>query len=123
MYWLTLAKNRAPGEMRVTETALQSIFVHVYELWSAFEKCHRSTNLGVNLVLPCIMLTLKQGVERCYELQYPGLMGDETINRKITNRINTMCMRLFDPDGQYARFGKGDGTGKAIALSKQIDMK
>merc|ERR1712129_372255 len=31
-------------------------------------------------------------------------------------------MRLFDPDGRYALFGKFDGTGKAIALSRRLEM-
>jgi hypothetical protein len=124
LYWLTLSKNRPQGDVQLSHTAKQSMYVAVHEQWSWFEKHHRcqtSSRLGVNLVLPCLMLTLKQGVELCFFQQYKNLMADTTMNALVVDRINTMMMRLVDPQCQYAHFGKGDGTGKAILLSKQLE--
>lgn len=121
LYWLALAKCRAVGTTKLSESALQTMSAAVHQMWSSFERTHRETVLGVNLVLPSLMLALKQGIERCFELQFPGMMADAPTSLRIVDRINTMLMRLFDPDCRFSHFGKGDGTGKAILLSRQIE--
>jgi len=131
LYWLSLAKNKAAGDVRLTDAALQSMYVGVHDIWSTFERRHREYTVGVNLTLPCLMVTIKFGILRCFEVQYPTIAGDEVLCQKIVDRINGMMMRLFDPDGQYARFGKADSGGKAsdvaaewkksIKLTKQLD--
>jgi len=55
------------------------------------------------------------------EISYPTLMSHEMLRQQVIDRINTLLMRLFDPDGTYSRFGKFDGEGRAIALSKKLD--
>eukprot|EP00413_Alexandrium_margalefii_P007211 CAMPEP_0204523920 /NCGR_PEP_ID=MMETSP0661-20131031/7101_1 /ASSEMBLY_ACC=CAM_ASM_000606 /TAXON_ID=109239 /ORGANISM="Alexandrium margalefi, Strain AMGDE01CS-322" /LENGTH=202 /DNA_ID=CAMNT_0051529647 /DNA_START=132 /DNA_END=736 /DNA_ORIENTATION=+ len=49
-------------------------------------------------------------------------MTQSALHQQIVDRINTLMMRLFDPDCFYARFGKFDGTGKAISLTRKLDM-
>merc|ERR1719253_2308960 len=49
-------------------------------------------------------------------------MAHQRLRGEITVNINVLLMRLFDPDCMYTRFGKLDGTGKAIALWRQIDL-
>mmetsp|Transcript_98751 Transcript_98751/g.171103 ORF Transcript_98751/g.171103 Transcript_98751/m.171103 type:complete len:654 (-) Transcript_98751:63-2024(-) len=120
LHWVAIMPLRKAGP-QLSESAMQSLFVAIHELWSQFEKYCRDSKLGVSFVLPCLMLTLKRGIERCFELSYPQMMGNEVLRQQVVDRINTLLMRLFDPDGVYARFGKFDGSGKAILLSKKLD--
>lgn len=120
LYWLMLGAQC--GDQRLSKSATQSILVVVYELWSKFERQSRESPLGVSFMLPCLMLTLKRGVERSFEQQYPGLMDDEELRQGVIDRINMLFMRLFDHDCLYARFGKFDGTGKGIQLSRRLDL-
>lgn len=120
LHWVALMPLREDGP-QISESALQSLFVGIHEVWSQFEKLYRDTKTGVSFVLPCLMLTVKRGVERCFEISYPNLMSHESIRQQVIDNINILLMRFFDPDGTYARFGKFDGEGKAIALSKRLD--
>lgn len=120
LHWVAIMPLRKAGP-QLSESAMQSLFVAIHELWSQFEKYCRDSKLGVSFVLPCLMLTLKRGIERCFELSYPQMMANEVLRQQVVDRINTLLMRLFDPDGVYARFGKFDGSGKAILLSKRLD--
>lgn len=120
LYWLTLGTTCA--EQRLSKPALQSILVVVYELWSQFEQRSRESPLGVSFMLPSLVLTLKRGIERSFEQQYPCLMDDEELRQGVIDRINMLFMRLFDHDSLYARFGKFDGTGKGIQLSRRLDL-
>jgi len=121
LHWLIFSHLKHDG-LQLSESALQTMFVAVHELWCSFEKYYRDTAMGVSFMLPCLMLTLKRGIERCYELTYPTMMADEELQQQVIDRINALLMRLFDPDGVYARFGKFDGTGKAISITKRLDM-
>merc|ERR1712216_153407 len=116
------AANKRPGELCLGKTAIQQLFRRAHELWTQFEIDHRSTKLGVCFVLPCLMLALKRGVERCFESQYPNLMAVSSLRLEVVDRINVLMMRLFDPDCSYARFCKLDGTGQAIALQRKLDL-
>lgn len=120
LHWITLMPLRKEGP-QLSESALQSLYVAVYELWSRYEKHWRSVRVGVTLVLPCLMLTIKRGIERCFELSFPTLTANDSLRQQLVDCINSLLMRLFDPDGTYSRFGKFDGTGKAINLSKRLD--
>lgn len=120
LHWIALMPVRAEGP-QLSESALQSLFVAVHKHWSKFEKMYRDSKLGVSFALPCLMLTLKRGIERSFEISYPTLMSHELLRQQVTDRINTLLMRLFDPDSIYTRFGKFDGEGKAILLSKKLD--
>jgi hypothetical protein len=122
LYWLTLGTNRRPGDARLTEETLQQLFRRAHEMWTKFEMDHRCTALGVSFVMPCLMLTVKRGIERCFESQYPDLMAVMSLRLEVVDRINTLMMRLFDPDCGYARFCKLDGTAKALALSRKLDI-
>lgn len=121
LHWVALMPLRKEGP-HLSESALQSLFVAIHESWSQFEKKYRDSKTGVSFVLPCLMLTIKRGIERCFESSYSMLMSDEMLQQQVIDRINTLLMRLFDPDGMYARFGKFDGEGKAIWLSKKLDV-
>jgi len=122
LYWLTLGVNRPSGEQCLTEEARSSLFAAAHELWCRFELDHRDTATGVSFALPVLLLTIKRGVERCFEVQYPTLVASTLLRQELIDRINSLTMQLFDPDGTYARLGKFDGTGKAIALSKNLEM-
>lgn len=122
LYWVVLGVNRPDQKQCLTPDALQVMFTAVEKLWSGFEKHHRDSPEGVNLILPTLLLTVKRGVERGLEVQYPSMMADDIINGAIVDRINTLMMRLFDPDCMYARFGKFDGTGRALKLTKRLEM-
>ena len=86
----------------LSESALQSLFVSIHQNWAQFEKLYRNTKTGVSFGLPCLMLTVKRGIERCFEISYPTLMSDEVLRQQVLDRINTLLMRLFDPDGMSA---------------------
>jgi hypothetical protein len=121
LHWLALMPIRKEGP-HLSESALQSLFVAIHETWSQFEKLYRDTKIGVSFVLPCLMLTVKRGIERCFEISYPTLMSNELLQQQTIDRINILFMRLFDPDSTYARCAKFDGEGKAIMLSKKLDV-
>jgi len=121
LYWVTFGSLHPP-EQKLSETALQSMFVAVHELWSAFEAVHRDNALGVSFIIPSLMLTVKRGIERIFELQYPRIFAEETLCRQLIDRINTLLMRLFDPDCVYAHFGVFDGESQAIKLSRKLDL-
>lgn len=133
LYWLSLGHLRAPGQGRLTEAAMQNLVVSAEEVWHHMERSHWDTKLGVSLVLPCIFLTLKRGVLRCFQSQYPDIFGAGNgpessaevrfLQQEIVDRINSLCMRLFDPDNAYARFGRLDGTREAILLWKKLDLR
>lgn len=120
LHWVALMTLRTDGP-QLSESALQSLFVAIHENWSQFEKLYRDSKTGVSFVLPCFMLTVKRGIERSFEISYPTLMSHEMLRQQVIDSINTLLMRLFDPDGTYARFGKFDGEGRAIILSKKLD--
>lgn len=120
LHWVALMPLNAEGP-HISESALQSLFVGIQEIWTQFEKLHRDSKAGVSFVLPCLMLTVKRGVERCFEMSYPVLMSHEMLRQQVLDSINILLMRFFDPDGTYSRFGKFDGEGKAITLSKKLD--
>mmetsp|Transcript_84196 Transcript_84196/g.132977 ORF Transcript_84196/g.132977 Transcript_84196/m.132977 type:complete len:637 (-) Transcript_84196:72-1982(-) len=120
LHWLALMPVRKTGA-QLSEQALQSMFVAIHEHWSQYEKLYRDSKWGVSFVLPCIVLTLKTGIERIFEISYPNVMSQEGLRQLVIDRINTLLMRLFDPDSAYSRFGKFDGEGKAILLSKKLD--
>jgi len=120
-YWLILGSCRQEAD-RLPEHALQSLFSAVQEEWSGFEGRHRGSPLGVSLVLPCLMLTLKCGVERCFEAQYREIMAESQLRQQLIDRINGLFMRLFDPDCVYARFGSFAGSRKALSLSRKLDL-
>jgi hypothetical protein len=120
LHWLAMMPVRKTGP-HLSENALQSMFVAVHEYWAQYEKLYRDSKWGVSFVLPCIVLTLKTGIERIFEISYPNVMSHEGLRQLIIDRINTLLMRLFDPDSAYSRFGKFDGEGKAILLSKKLD--
>lgn len=120
LHWVALMPMRSEGP-QISESALQSLFVGIHEMWSQFEKLYRDSKIGVSFVLPCLMLTVKRGMERCFEISYPTLMSHEMLRQQVLDNINILLMRFFDPDGTYSRFGKFDGEGKAIALSKRLD--
>lgn len=120
LHWVALMPLREDGPT-LSESALQSLFVSIHQNWAQFEKLYRNTKTGVNFGLPCLMLTVKRGIERCFEISYPTLMSDEVLRQQVLDRINTLLMRLFDPDGMYSRFGKLDGEGRAMVLSKKLD--
>mmetsp|Transcript_96552 Transcript_96552/g.216212 ORF Transcript_96552/g.216212 Transcript_96552/m.216212 type:complete len:614 (-) Transcript_96552:60-1901(-) len=122
LYWLALGCNRRAGETKISGKALRALCATVHGHWAHLEGFYRDSPLGVNLVLPCLMLTLKYSLERCFEVQYPDFMADERLHQKLVDRINTLLMRLFDPDNMYARFGKFDGTGKGISLQRKLDL-
>jgi hypothetical protein len=121
IHWIVFMPARMEGP-QLSESALQSLFVAIHENWADFEKSYRDTKAGVGFVLPCLMLTIKRGIERSFEISYPTFMSDEMLHQLVLDRINTLLMRLFDPDGTYSRFGKFDGEGKAITLSKKLGV-
>jgi len=120
LHWVALMPLNSEGP-HISESALQSLFVGIQELWSQFEKLYRDSKSGVSFVMPCLMLTIKRGMERCFEISYPTLMSNEMLQQQVLDSINTLLMRFFDPDCTYARFGKLDGEGKAIAITKRLD--
>lgn len=126
LYWLAFGCCKRPGEPRMGEHAIQGLCASAHELWVAIERKHRDASLGSTLAMPCVLLTLKTGVERAFEHQYPSLFDETTgewgLRQELLARINTLIMRLFDPDGTFARFGRLDGSGEAIALSKKLDL-
>mmetsp|Transcript_44632 Transcript_44632/g.100544 ORF Transcript_44632/g.100544 Transcript_44632/m.100544 type:complete len:505 (+) Transcript_44632:113-1627(+) len=122
LYWLTLGSLRTDPSERLSEATVRGLQQAITGIWSDLETMHRSTSLGVSLALPCLLLTVKRCVERCFELQYKRFMSDESVRAALLIRLNTLCMRLFDPTCIYARFGKFDGSAKAIALMKQLEI-
>mmetsp|Transcript_65395 Transcript_65395/g.121932 ORF Transcript_65395/g.121932 Transcript_65395/m.121932 type:complete len:501 (-) Transcript_65395:13-1515(-) len=122
LYWLTFGSLRRDPAERLPEATIRRLQQAVTGIWSDLETCHRATSLGVSLALPCMLLAVKRGVERCFELQYKRLMADEIVCAALLMRLNTLCMRLFDPNCIYARFGKFDGSAKAINLMKQLEI-
>jgi len=120
-YWLILGPCRQEAD-RLPEHALRSLFSAVEEGWSSFEGRYRDSPIGVSLVLPCLMLTLKCGVERCFEAQYRGIMAEAQLRQQLIDRINGLFMRLFDPDCVYAGFGRFTGSRKALGLSRKLDL-
>jgi len=122
LYWLVFGCLRRDPAERLSQATLQSLQKAVMDMWLAMEKIHRTTSLGVSLGLPCLLLTIKRGIERCFELQYKRLMADEMLRSQLLKQLNTVCMRLLDPSCVYARFGKFDGTAKAIILTKQLEV-
>jgi len=120
-YWVMFGSNRQQGQRRLSNNARQSIFVAVHELWSNFEKYHRNNPVGVNHKLPCLMLVIKHGIERCFEIQYPNVLADAATSQKLIDNINALLMRLFDPDCVYAGFGIFAGTVKARHLRRKLD--
>lgn len=66
---------------------------------------------------------LKYGIEVCFESQFPSLFGEKTgewcMRQALIERINTLLMRLYDPDGRYARFGRLDATENPFGLDKK----
>jgi len=120
-YWVMFGSTRQQGQKRLSHHARQSLFVAVHELWSNFEKYHRNNPVGVNHKLPCLMLVIKHGIERCFEVQYPHVLADAATNQQLIDNINALLMRLFDPDCVYAGFGIFDGTLKARRLRRKLD--
>lgn len=120
LQWVALMPARADGP-QISDSALQSLFVAIHKHWSQFEKIYRDSKAGVSFALPCLMLTLKRGIDRSFEISYPTLMSNESLRQNVIDRINTLLMRFFDPDCMYTRFGKFDGEGKAILLSKKLE--
>merc|ERR1719506_3541268 len=80
LHWVALMPLREDGP-QISESALQSLFVGIHEVWSQCEKLYRDTKTGVSFVLPCLMLTVKRGIERCFEISYPNLMSHESIRQ------------------------------------------
>ncbi|CAE8600346.1 unnamed protein product [Polarella glacialis] len=133
LYWLAFSCCRGSGLPRLAPSALQGLVSAAHELWVSLERKQRDTQLGVCLAMPCVLLTLKRGMERCFESQYPGLFGassgDWAHRQALVDRINTLLMRLFDPDCIYAKFGRLDAgldapkkPNNAIALTRQLDL-
>lgn len=125
LYWSMLGMNRRGNQKHIADEALSAMFLRVHEVFSPLEGQHRESSLGVSLVLPLLVLTLKRGIERTFEVQYKTLMTSPALGHvrsQVIVHINALVMRLFDPDCMYARFGKLDGTGKAIALWRQLDL-
>ncbi|CAE7258002.1 MCAT [Symbiodinium natans] len=120
LYWLAFSCCRRPEQPRLSQFALQGLVTTAHESWVKLERRHKSSKLGNSLAMPCVLLTLKYGMEVCFESQYPSLFGEKSgewaTRQDLIERINTLLMRLFDPDGTYARFGrrgrgvKGGGT-------------
>lgn len=127
LYWMVFGTSRQSDKPRLAERALQGLFAAAHELWVSLESQHRrELPQGRNLAMPCVLLTIKQGIYRCYELQYPNLFGEISgeweMRQMLYDRINILLMRLFDPDNLLARFGRLDGSGTAMALSKRLDL-
>jgi len=126
LYWLTFSCCRRPEQPRLSEFALQGLVTTAHESWVKLERRHKSSKLGASLAMPCVLLTLKYGIEVCFESQYPSLFGEQHgewfMRQDLIERINTLLMRLFDPDGTYARFGRLDATEKSFALYRKIEL-
>lgn len=122
LYWLVLGVNREVEEQRITDDALSALIASVHQSFATLESKPRTTALGVTLVLPALFLILKRGVERCFEVQYPGFMKSEILHEAFVGRLNTLMMRLFDQDCLYSRFGRLDASSEAIWLQRQLDL-
>lgn len=122
LYWLTLGAER----QGLSEVALQSLFATAHQIWAQFERDNRLTPEGVSLLLPCLLLALKQGVEHCFVETFPNTFGPMASKRRphqdLLHCINSLFLRLFDPGGTYARFGRIGCTGAAMALSRKLEL-
>jgi len=121
LYWLALSPSCLPEEQQLPPETLQAMVASALNIWWKLEKQHRSTSLGVSFTLPCLLLTLKRGIELCFEKQYPAVMAEGDLRHGLVERINTLLMRLCDTENKYARFGKLDCTGRAASLSRRLD--
>eukprot|EP00931_Biecheleriopsis_adriatica_P005579 TRINITY_DN107078_c0_g1_i1.p1 TRINITY_DN107078_c0_g1~~TRINITY_DN107078_c0_g1_i1.p1 ORF type:complete len:564 (-),score=93.75 TRINITY_DN107078_c0_g1_i1:146-1837(-) len=126
LYWNVFGHCRRPDQVRLGHKALQGIVAKAHERWVELERKHKVNSLGINLGMPCVLLVLKYGVERCFESQYPNIFsetgGDFFLRQGLVYRINTLVMRLFDPDNTYARFARLDGTNAGMAICRKLDL-
>ncbi|CAJ1371635.1 unnamed protein product [Effrenium voratum] len=126
LYWLAFGCCRSPGLPRLGQHALQGLVAAAHEIWVKLERRHKNSKLGISLGMPCVLLTLKYGMEICFESQYPSLFGEKTgewsMREALVERINTLLMRLFDPDCTYARFGRLDAADNPFNLYKRLDL-
>eukprot|EP00434_Breviolum_minutum_P032681 symbB.v1.2.028901.t1/scaffold3071.1/size64237/1 len=126
LYWLTFGCCRRSDLPRLGLHGLQGMLAAAHEIWVRLERKHKNTKLGLSLAMPCLLLTLKYGIEVCFESQYPSLFGEKTgewsMRQDLIERINTLLMRLFDPDCTLARFGRLDATDNPFNLYKKLDL-
>lgn len=125
LYWLVFGDLRRPGQPKLSKQGLQRLFIAANENWTQLERKYCSIPHGSSIAMNCVLLTLKHGIERCFESQYPTLFGDAyqfSLKQQLVDRINTLLMRLFDPDGNYARFPRLDGSARALALSRKLEL-
>lgn len=126
LYWLAFGCCRQAELPRLSQHALQGLVAASHEIWVRLERKHKNTKLGISLAMPCLLLTLKYGIEVCFESQYPSLFGEKTgewcMRQALIERINSLLMRLFDPDCTLARFGRLDATDNPFNLYKKLDL-
>mmetsp|Transcript_9358 Transcript_9358/g.22443 ORF Transcript_9358/g.22443 Transcript_9358/m.22443 type:complete len:547 (+) Transcript_9358:72-1712(+) len=126
LYWLAFSCCRRPEQPRLSQYALQGLVTAAHESWVKLERRHKNSKLGISLAMPCVLLTLKYGMEVCFESQYPSLFGEKSgewiMRQDLIERINTLLMRLFDPDGTYARFGRLDAMDHSFTLYRKIEL-
>ncbi|CAK9039079.1 Hypothetical protein (Fragment) [Durusdinium trenchii] len=127
LYWLAFACCRRPEHPRLGQHALQGMVAAAHEQWVSLERRYKNSKLGISLAMPCLLLTLKYGIEVCFESQYPSLFGEKTgewaLRQALMERINTLLMRLFDPDGTLSRFGRLDAAENPFNLYKKLELK
>jgi len=133
LYWIVLEHIHEPSQ-RLPDQSKQSLVLTIQELWSmiqapARQRLGRRGELlskdgpaGISFVIPGFMLALKRGVEWCYQMSYPWIFTEASTTTQLTDQINILFMRLFDPDCLYASFGALEASERAIHLWHKLGV-
>lgn len=120
-YWTVLG-HLHPQERRLPEPSKQSLVLTLQEVWATLRRPLTESPAGVSFVLPAVLLAVKRGVGRAFEVQYPKALADLAVASQLAFFINIIVMRLFDPDCTYARFAATSSDPGAIRLERRLGV-